>query len=323
MNLIPMVHHPTYEHYSPHDQLPAALPAESKYLTRHFYENTAKHLIPCFVKIMNNGLHIDLTKVEELEQVLDTQLALVDSQLQNNPLISKFQTIQHAKLIRNYIEDQTSKIKPIEHFIKPFKPKDLIHRSYFMYLYASSQGISHPETLIDGTTIPKWESKLVKRLASSKPLLQRLLAEELTDSHPLVIEAMTLLASHKADLHNRKYHNNVATPAIDIPAFNPASSVQKQELFEWLGIKSEKTSKETGLPSWDRDQITAVNKTTGDDDIRNFTQSFIDHSFAAIVRNNFIEAFYKYTIDGRLYGNYSIYGAKSLTNQRYIIYLMS
>lgn len=311
MTLIPMTHHPTYEHYSPWDQLPAPIPSETSYYSRHFYENTAKHLIRDFVKVMNNGLYIDLNKVEDLERTLDEQLQSVTDRLAANPLISQFQALQHTKLLEAYRESQLSKIKPVEDFIRPFKPKDQVHRSYFMYLYAQSQGIAQPKDLLPGSTIPKWDAKLVKALSATRPLLQRFLAGTLT-SHPLITEAMHLLATHKADMHNRRYLDNLASPKCDLPPFNPGSPQQKQFLFEWLGIESEATSKDTGLPSWDRDQIERINKTTSDDNVRDITQAMIDYSFAAIVRNNFIEAFYKYTVDSRLHGTLKLLGAKTM-----------
>ena len=311
MNLIPMVHHPTYEHYSPHDLLPAPLPATTRYPTRYFYENVAKHLIKDFIRIMNNGLHIDLTKVEELELVLDNQLADVAVRLAKNPLIAKFQLLQHHRLVAIYVEEQRSKIKPIEHFLKPFNYKDKVHRSYFMTTYAPTQGMTAPTTLIEGTTIPEWSAKLVKKLSANRPLLQRLLNGELTEANPIVSTAMTNLAKDKAEKHNRRYYANIENPDLEVPPFNPGSSKQKQELFEWLGIPSEATSKDTGLPSWDRDQVERVNKTTSDEYVKDFTQAMIDQSFAAIVRNNFIEAFYNYTINNRLHGTYRLSGAKS------------
>ena len=310
MTLIPMTHHPTYEHYSPWDQLPAPIPSETSYYSRHFYENTAKHLIRDFVRIMNNGLYIDLHKVEDLERTLDEQLQSVTDRLAANPLISQFQALQHTKLLEAYRESQLSKIKPVEDFIRPFKPKDPIHRSYFMYLYAQSQGIAQPKDLLPGSTIPKWDAKLVKALSATRPLLQRFLAGTLT-SHPLITEAMHLLATHKADMHNRRYLDNLASPKCDLPPFNPGSPQQKQLLFEWLGIESEATSKDTGLPSWDRDQIERVYNETLDEHVRDICQCFIDHSFAAIVRNNFIASFYRYTVDNRLHGQIKLFGAKS------------
>jgi hypothetical protein len=250
----------TAEHYSPHDLLPAPLPSDAKYPTRYFYNNVAKHLIKDFVKIMSNGIHIDLEKVEELETVLASQLVNVDNSLKNNRLIKQFQEIQHKNAIDKYIAEQQTKIKPIEHFVKWFNYKNMVHRSYFMYIYANNQGISQPSTILEGTTIPKWEAKLVKKLTVSNPFLSKFLQGEISENHPIAREAMQLLAEHKAEIYNKKYYDSMVTPEVVVPPFNPASPQQKQMLFEWLGIESEATSKDTGLPSWDRDQIDILNK---------------------------------------------------------------
>ena len=311
MQLIPMVHHPTTDFYSPHDLLPAPVPAESDYYTRYFYENVAKHLIRDTVRIMNNGLHLDLSRVADLESTLDDQLTAVDATLASNPVIAEFQLLQHKQLVADYIEERKSKLKSVDHFVKSFKYKDKVHRSYFMYLYAQQQGISQPTTLLEGTSIPQCDAKLVKQLSSTRPLLQRLLAGELTEANPIVKQAMLLLATHKQELHNRKYLDQIANPDLPIPAFNPGSATQKKALMSWLGYESESTSKKTGEDSWSRKEFERILKQETEDDLKQIWQAFIDHSFAAIVRNNFIAAFYKYSVDNRLYGQYKLLGAKS------------
>ena len=122
---------------------------------------------------------------------------------------------------------------------------------------------------------------------------------------------MKRLAEVQAESYNKKYKEQIENPDIPEFEFNPNSDAHKLAFFEWVGITSDKHSKKTGLASWDRDQIEQVNKTTSDPDIKAFTQSLIDHSFAAIVKNNFVKAFYRYSVEGRLYGKYALFGAKS------------
>ena len=45
--------------------------------------------------------------------------------------------------------------------------------------------------------------------------------------------------------------------------------------------------------------------------LREVVSALIDYSSAGIIRNNFVEAFYRCTYSGRLHGNYRLFGAKS------------
>ncbi len=304
------IQHSTSDHYSPWDLLPQPEPKDTSYPDGFFYHNVAKHLIKDTVRIMDNGLNMDMSKVEQLEDVLEVILAKVTADLASNKLIQDFQSIQHAKQLALYVKDRKSKLRSVEHYIVPFKYKDMAHRSYFMHFFAKQQNITGPTELLP-TGVAKWDARTVKKLSGSHPMLVRLVEGRLSDNHPIVKEAITLLATHKSELYNEKYVAQMRDPVLDLPGFSPASSQQKQDLFDWLDIPSEATSKTTGLPSWDRDQVVRVNEETTDDRIKHFTQCFIEHSFAAIVRNNFIKAFYDYTVDGRLHGQYKLIGAKS------------
>ena len=294
--------------YSCWSLLPAPEPRTVEPPDTYFYDNVAKHLIKDTVRIMANGLHIDLDKVEQLETTLNTQLELVATNLAANPLIQQFLTIQYASQIEAYKLDRASHLKPPTHFAKPFDPGNMVHRSYFMHLWALRQGLPLPsEEAAPG--ISKWPVNLCKKFPD--PIIRKLVDGTIDPDTPLIVEAMALFAQHKADLYNAKYVEQMTTPSVPYPIFNPGSSAQKQQLFEHLGIEPLAFSKDTGLPSWGRDQIEELQNLSTDPNLLAILQCFIDHSFAAIVRNNFIEAFYKYTIQDRLYGTYRLIGAKS------------
>ena len=298
------------EGYSPWDQLPMPEPKTVDYPFGYFYKHTAKHLVKDAVRIMDNGLNVDLEKVIDLEKVLAEQLGEVTQELASNVLIKAYLEKRYANQIKEYIKDRKSKMRKASDYLVPFKYKDMNHRSYFMDEYAKTRGWNSPSDKLP-TGVGKWPANLVKKYAKQNRLLQLMLAGKLPEDTQGLNTAMIHLAEDKARIYNEKYLAQVKTPNVSYPVFNPASSLQKQELFSTLGIESEKVSKDTGQPSWDRDSVEMVNKTTTDDDIKQFTQCFIDHSFAAIVKNNFIEAFYTYTVEGRLYGSLKIFGAKT------------
>ena len=296
--------------YSCWDQLPVPQPKDQDYPFGYFYEHTAKHLIKDTVRIMDNGLHIDMDKVIALEDLLAEQLEEVKTELAGNNIIQEYLRQRHAAEITAYIEDRKSKMRSPDYYITSFKHNNMVHRSYFMDEYAATKGWSSPDEKLP-TGVGKWPASLVKKYAKTNNLLQMLLKGTLPENTPTIKAALKRLAEDKARLYNEKYVEQVKTPTVPYPTFNPGSPQQKQELFAMLGIESDKVSKETNLPSWDRDQVERVHKETTDEVIRHFTGCFIDYSFAAIVKNNFIEAFYNFTVDDRLYGQYKLLGAKS------------
>jgi len=304
--------------YSPHDLLPAPEPRTVSPPATDFYSKVSKHLIPDLVRIMHNGIPIDLTKVRELEKVLQTVLTEVADTLAANPVIRKFQILQHGQLRKDYIAERRTHLKTPLQFIKPFKPSDMNHRSYFMQeIVKLRPNIEPPEELLP-TGVPKWSARAVKAIVTAHPALALLLEKRIQPSNIIAKRAMLALARDKATIYNRKYLEDIVNADdLELPAFNPGSSIQKQKLFAWLGLESDKISKDTGQPSWDRDEVERVNRETEDPHIKELTQAMIDHSFSAIVKNNFIKAFYAYTIDGVLYGGLKLFGAKSfrLTSQ--------
>lgn len=294
--------------YSPHDLLPAPVPSTVNPPEDYFYSQVVKHLLPTTIRLMNTGLPIDLNRVEQLEAELDQILADVHATLAANPHIQAYLQSRYASQIAAYQAAQSAKLKLPSDFSITFDHKKPEHRSYFMHLYALSQSLPLPADSLP-TGISKWSSRDVQKLSASRPILQRLLAGQLRPSETQ--PAIDLLTQHKADLRNKSTRAKIDSPNITYPVFNPASPIQKGELMDQLGLKSEATSKTTGADKWDRAQLERLLKEATDPATIELLQALIDFSFAAIVRNNFIEAFYNYTVDGRLHGQYKLFGALS------------
>lgn len=309
----------TADLYSPHDLLPAPEPSTVEPDEHYFYEHVSKFLVRDVVRIMANGIPINLEKVRELEAYLDIVLQKVDTTIQGNKIIQAFQEQTYEYNKADYIEEQTAKFKTSADFIKPFDATDLIHRSYFMNELITSGQLHLPvPTDLLPTGIPKWTVNQVKVHIEVHPILRLLINKQVRPEHRTARAAMLKYAEDKASIHNRQYEHNITELSkVKFPRFKVSSAPQKKRLFEFLGIESEATSKKTGEDSWSRDEIERVNKETGDDDIRTLTQAFIDYSFGAIVKQNFIAAFYRCTIDQRLYGSLKLFGAKTfrLTSQ--------
>ena len=302
---------------NPIDLLPLPEPRDTDYPDGWFYEHVAKHLISDTIRIMHNGLPINLDRVQELEIKLDDILAEVQNTINNNKWIKEYQEYKFPHVATELASEIESKMRPPEFYLKEFKPDDMRYRSYFMKIFIQQNAeefydvITPIEEILPGT--PKWTVRDVKPYVEQFPLLAQLVNKTIPIDHPVALEAMRRFAQDKSEIYNRSYRENIANISFTtvMKPFNPGSAPQKQDFFAWKGVEPIEFSKDTGEPSWGREVIEEVQQAEDDPDMLELYQAFIDFSFAAIVRNNFINAFYKFTVDGRLYGNYRLLGAKS------------
>jgi len=302
------------KNFSPHDLLPVAEPKTRSPNPKDFYKMVIRYLIPDIVKIMINGLPINLNKVKELEVHVDNVLAEANEQLQNNKIIQNFQIKQFEADIQKYIEDRISKRRDKSFYLKPFDASSIVHRSYFMHNFAKDWKITSPSSTLPSGK-PRWTLNDLK-LYKDLPVIQRLIAKELDETNNIYAKkAIEQIAEDKTNLYNTKFITDVSIikkeALVQHPQFNPSSSQQKRKLFNSLGIHAENKSTLTGEDSFDREEILRIDREITNPEIKEITNALINHSFGSIIKNNFIPAFYDNTVKGRLFGSYRLFGTKT------------
>lgn len=252
----------------PHDLLPIKRPLEddTDIQPLQFYENVVQHLIPDIVRMEANGIPIDLKKVQELEKVLDNTLADVQRRLSENPIIQQFMFGINNKRCEYKKQQLETKIKTFKDFIIPFKSKNKIHRTYVVNQYLIEAAKTNIHML--SYMLADWkldDLKKLNKIIASK-FIDDLLNDRISDyMQPIINAAMEKLAQDKADAYNK---NNVQDKidniknTVKVSEFNPASSLQKQQLFEFCGIESEKETV-GGNPQFDRKELERLQKLIG------------------------------------------------------------
>ena len=242
---------------NPIDLLPIKNPKDENPSDTFFYENVVKHLLPDFLRIEENGIPIDLNKVVELEEVVSTVLDKVHDKLKTNPIMLDFLKDTVSKAKASKIEQLQTKKKTYEDFLKPYNPKNKIHRTYVVNLYLGT--ISKANMKMDEWS--KKDLKLLNQIIASK-FISDLLEDKISQDNPIIIEAMKELAEDKCRVFNK---NKIETKIEDtkqsdmIMLFNPGSSTQKRAFFDYYGIQSDNVTP-AGNPKWDRDELIRVQK---------------------------------------------------------------
>ena len=257
------------------------------------------------IQMMDVGLHIDLVAVEELRSTIDRVLETVTDRLEKNSLIKKYQNSRLPEAQKAHAEKATAALRDIEYYLKPYKPGDMLHRTWVVNEYLRMHHRDNDIKL-------SWSVKDLKayNIFLKDPFLKAIIDKRpLTKNHQ-VRYGMVALAQYKLELWNIPRLTKAQEP-VTLEEFNPGSSKQKQEFFELNKIPPKAFSKDTGEASWGRDQIEELLNDSKNKEFTDVLEAFIDHSYSAIIKNNFLKAFDSYTIDGVLHGNIKLFGAKS------------
>ncbi len=270
-----------------------------------FYRNFAKPLIPDMIQIMNEGLQIDQEAVEDLRTTIDKVLETVTNRLDNNELIKKYQNSRLPEAQQKHAEEATKSLRTIEYYLKPYKPGDMVHRTWLMNEHL--RRLDRPNDVQE-----KWTVKDMKahNVFLRDPYVTALIEKKVMTNNAYVNQGMRRLAMHKLELWNRPRLEKAEEP-VELPPFNPASNPQVKGFFEMMGIEPVAYSKDTGEASWGRKALEDVLSGVTDPELIEVLEAMIDFSYSAIIKNNFLKAFDSFTIDGVLHGNIKLFGAKS------------
>jgi len=281
-------------------------PSEEEAL--YFYKHFVKPLIPDMINLMYNGLVMDEQNIIELDKTIVNVLSNVKITLDNNPLMQEFQALQYKKNYKALEKEQRSKFRTLDYYLKPYKANDVIHRTYLVNEVLLMEGLQ-------SDTRTKWTVNDLKKYNKINhiAIFDSIIDKSIDPNHPIIQVAMEKLAKEKLNIYNKSKLVKLETATKEdlAPPFNPGSSKQKAEFFAWLGVAPTKLSKETGEASWGREQVEEQLRLAEDNNIKEILQSFVDYSYSAIIKNNFLESFSRYTIDGILHGGVKLWGTKT------------
>lgn len=291
----------------PHELLPIDFPKDYDPGVDWFYNNIAKHLSKDFIKLMNAGLTINQEAVDNLRGVLDDVLKTVEDTLAKDQIIQEFQKAKYPKKFTEYEKEVTASCRVASDYYKEYNPDTIVHRTWLVNFWLAKHKLWEMQR-------DKWTVNDLKKYAdySGEDFISWVINKEVDKFKEDAEAAMWELAHEKAAIWNKVRFDKVQAVQFEdlIPPFNPGSSKQLRELFEWLNVEPLAFSDKTGEPSWGRDQIEEV-KQTAPEEWHSFLQAFIDYSFSSIVRTNFIEGFDKFVIEDTLHGNFKNFGAKT------------
>jgi hypothetical protein len=242
----------------PYQYLPLPEPKDYDPGPLFFYENIVHPMIPDAIRIMDTGLYIDQDAVESLRVVIDEVLQKVEKTLARNPYIRKFQEHIQPKLQEAWEEQATKAVRTADAYLREYNPNDIQHRTWVVNQILSDVGKKEDHK-------DKWAVADIKKynIFAALPLLDMVVQKQISPQSVVAQKAMQALAEYKTELWNKPRWEK-ARQRVEVPPFNPNSNPQVRDFFDFLGIEALAWSKDTGEPSWGRDQLEELQRQTAD-----------------------------------------------------------
>lgn len=258
---------------------------------RYYYDYILKPAIPFIIRLINNGQYIDMDKVYKLKTFVEKTKEKLIKEINNSPLVQKFQKIVDQERIDKFLEPVKKAMKQPKYTGFKANPK---MRAYVV------------NYLID-TTYEKLSDKELKQLDNE--LLKPLKDKQYDDEN--------IVAACKQYAIDTAYEQNVKANRIDKlehpekyiqTGFNPYNYSQLTKMWISFGLESEEISQKTGMPSFSQKILIEIRDTTDNTEIKSIISNYIEIAESKNLMTQYIPKYIGSNIDNRVYGNLRLLG---------------
>ena len=243
---------------NPHDLLPIKRPIEDdvEYPPYFFYDNVVVPLVTDVLRMEIAGIPINLDNVRELENIVQDVIDNTSKTLAENTVVQDFLRSLKEYSVNEALRKTIASEKKPEEFYVEYRPTNAIHRTYVVNEYLQSIGNTN---LRESWSIK--ELREFNKILNDKFLNAIVHKENMGWMQNIIHKAMEHLAFDKATIYNKnrlakKQQHEAEKP---LPSFNPASTKQKLQFFQYLGINSTSQT-ESGQDQWNRKELEKLYK---------------------------------------------------------------
>ena len=262
--------------------------------SRYYYEFVLKPAIYSIIRMLNNGQHINLKKVEILKEQTEEMKERLTKVIDNTPIVREFQEILDKERVDNFLIPVFKAMK---------KPKyngyknNVAMRTFVVNYWDNTEHKS-----IKATTIKELGTCICELIISKQ------------FNHPSIVSASNAYEEYECLRQNTNANriDKINNPQNYVEVgFNPFNYSQLTKLWVHLGLHSDEISKKTGEMSFSKDILKDLSKTTQNEDIRQVLINQLEIANAKMIITTYIPKYIGSTVNDRVYSSIKLMGTIS------------